>query len=118
LAGLFIASVNVSNILMSRSIRMKKHVGILKALGGSKKSILMLFVKEALVITITGSILGTLLAIPLSITMEKSLGLGEVSWIYIIAGVCLSSVLTLMFSVFPAKQSMNIEASEAMRTAG
>ncbi|QEN03392.1 ABC transporter permease [Thiospirochaeta perfilievii] len=118
LAGLFIASVNVSNILMSRSLRMKKHVGILKALGASKNSIMMLFVKEAVLITVIGSILGTFLALPLSMTMEESLGLGEVSWFYIILGVVLSSMLTLLFSVLPARQSMNIEAAEAMRSAG
>ncbi|MBN2617736.1 MAG: ABC transporter permease [Spirochaetales bacterium] len=118
LAGLFIASVNVSNILMSRSLRMKKHVGILKALGASKKNILMIFVKEALLITSIGSVLGTFLALPLSITMEESLGLGDVSWVYIIIGVFMSSILTLIFSVLPARQSVDIEAAEAMRSAG
>ncbi len=118
LAGLFIASVNVSNILMSRSIRMKKHVGILKALGASKKSIIKLFVIEALAITGIGSILGTGLAIPLSVAMQKSLGLGEVSWLYIGIGVILSSILTLVFSVIPARQNSGIEAADAMRSAG
>lgn len=118
LAGLFIASVNVSNILMSRSLRMKRHVGILKALGASKKSIVNLFTSEAIVITIVGSILGTGLAIPLSIAMQKSLDLGEVSWVYILIGVFLSSLLTLLFSVIPARQNTNIEAAVAMRSAG
>lgn len=116
LAGLFIASVNVSNILMSRSIRMKKHVGILKALGASKVNILKLFIKEAIVITSTGSLLGTGLAIPLSIGMEKSLGLGTISWLYVFIGVTLSSLLTLIFSVLPARQNSNINASDAMRS--
>lgn len=118
LAGLFIASVNVSNILMSRSIRMKKHVGILKALGASKKSIVKLFIGEALIITTIGSLLGAGLAVPLSIAMEKSLGLGEVSWLYILIGVVLSSLLTLLFSVIPARQNSGIEAAVAMRSAG
>lgn len=115
LAGLFIASVNVSNILMSRSLRMKKHVGILKALGATRNSILMLFVKESLLITGIGALLGTVIAIPLSKTMEESLGLGDVSWLYILVGVLLSSILTLTFSVLPARQSAAIEAAEAMR---
>ncbi|MGL1890853.1 MAG: ABC transporter permease [Spirochaetaceae bacterium] len=118
LAGLFIASVNVSNILMSRSLRMKKHVGILKALGASKKSIIKLFATEALIITLIGSILGAGLAIPLSMAMESSLGLGDVSWLYILIGVVLSSILTLLFSVIPARQNSGIEAATAMRSAG
>lgn len=118
LAGLFIASVNVSNILMSRSMRMKKHVGILKALGASKRDIVKLFTNEALVITIIGSILGTGIAIPLSKAMQDSLDLGEISWLYILIGVLLSSLLTLLFSVIPARQNTDIEAAVAMRSAG
>jgi len=118
IAGLFIASVNVSNILISRSIRMKKHVGILKALGASKKSIIKLFAFEGFIITLAGSILGTGLAIPLSFVMQKSLGLGDISWLYIGVGVLLSSVLTLLFSIIPARSNSRIEAAVAMRSAG
>jgi len=46
------------------------------------------------------------------------LGLGEVSWFYILIGVLLSSLLTLLFSVIPARQNSGIEAAEAMRSAG
>lgn len=118
LAGLFIAAVNVSNILMSRSLRMKKHIGILKALGASKNSISRLFIIEALVITGIGSLLGSALAVPLSIAMQKSLGLGDISWLYIGIGVILSSILTLTFSIIPARQYSGIEAAVAMRSAG
>jgi len=116
LAGLFIASVNVSNILISRSIRMKKYVGILKALGATKVNIIVLFIKEGILITGLGTILGAALAIPLSISMEKSLGINEVSWKYIFIGVLLSSILTLFFSVLPARQNASIEPAEAMRS--
>lgn len=118
LSGLFIASVNVSNILISRALRMRKHVGILKALGASKVMILQLFVKEAVTVTLAGAMLGTLLAIPLAINMEEALGLGAVSYINIIFGVVIASLVTLLFTVLPARQNMDIEAADAMRVAG
>lgn len=118
LSGLFIASVNVSNILISRALRMRKHVGILKALGASRVAILKLFVKESLTVTFIGALLGTGLAIPLAINMEEALGLGSVSYIYIILGVLIASFVTLLFTVLPARQNMDIEAAEAMRVAG
>ncbi len=118
LAALFIASVNVSNILMSRSLRMRKHVGILKALGASKVNILRLFAGEAIFITVAGSILGTIMAFPLSNAMESSLDLGSGSFWNILAGVALSAVLTLIFSIVPSWKNSGIEAAEAMRSVG
>ena len=114
--GLFIASVNISNILMSRTLRMKKHVGILKALGASKKDILKLFTSEALFITFLGAVLGTIIAFPLSNTMEAAMGLEQGAFAFIIIGVLLSSVLTLGFSIIPSFQNSGFEAAEAMRT--
>ena len=118
LSGLFIASVNVSNILMSRTLRMRKHIGIIKALGASKNHMLKLFAGEAFTITFLGSALGLLLAFPLSSAMETSLGLGQGSIWNLLAGVLLSSILTLLFSILPSWQNSGIEAAEAMRSAG
>lgn len=117
-AGLFIASVNISNILMSRTLRMKKHVGILKALGASNKNIFHLFSAEAAVITVLGSILGTVLAFPLSGAMESAMDLSGGSWIFILIGVLFSSLLTFGFSLLPSFQNSGFEAAEAMRQAG
>ncbi len=116
-AGLFIASVNISHILMSRTLRMKKHVGILKALGASNKDILKLFSSEALVITLMGALLGTVIAFPLANAMESAMGLDQGSWLYIGTGVLLSSLLTMVFSIIPSFQNSGIEAADAMRTA-
>lgn len=117
LAGLFIASVNVSHILMGRALRMRKHIGILKALGASRRKILHLFVAEALAVTLGGAALGALLAVPLSSAMQEALDLGTGSPVYLFLGVLISWILTLVFSLVPAWQGSRIEAAEAMRSA-
>ena len=118
LAALFIASVNISHIIMGRTLRMKKHVGILKALGASNNDILKLFAGESLVITLMGAAVGTGLAFPLSNAMETAMGLDQGRWLFIMAGVVLSSILAFAFSVIPSFQNSGFEAAEAMRSAG
>ena len=59
LAGLFTASINVSNILLSRAMRRQKSVGILMALGSTRRNIFNLFFSEALIIGAIGAVLGT-----------------------------------------------------------
>lgn len=117
LAALFIASVNVSHILLSRGLRMRKGVGILMALGASKRSILGLFASEGVFLSTAGSLLGALLAWPLSQTMESALGLTDGSLWFLAAGVAGAWVLNLVFSILPAVQNSKIPPADAMRAA-
>lgn len=115
IAGLFIASVNVSNILMSRTLRMKKNVGTLMALGADRRSIVRLFAVEALVITAAGTLLGILFAFPLSNYMRDSLGIGADSWLYLFLGIIISGILTMLFGIIPARQYSKTDPADAMR---
>jgi hypothetical protein len=116
-SGLFIALVNVSHILMSRGLRMRKGVGIMMALGASRSSVLSLFATEACAISAVGAFLGALFAFPLSASMQSALGLTGGSWLYVALGVLISWALTLVFSVVPAWQNSRIVPAEAMRAA-
>ena len=116
-AGFFIALVNVSNILMSRVLRMKKNVGILMALGASKAGIRNLFLTEAGILAVSGGIAGALIAIPLSGYMETAAGIDNGSWLYILIGAVLAGALTCLFGLLPSRQFMKIDPAEAMRSA-
>jgi ABC-type lipoprotein release transport system permease subunit len=117
LSGLFIALVNVSHILMSRGLRMRKGVGIMMALGASRYSVLGLFASEATAVSVAGSLLGGAFALPISRSMQSALGLSGGSWLFVILGVLASWLLTLAFSVAPAWQNSRIVPAEAMRAA-
>ena len=116
-AGFFIALVNVSNILMSRVLRMKKNVGILMALGASRNKIRNLFLTEALILAGAGGIAGALLAVPLSSYMETAAGIEAGSWLYITIGAVLAGGMTTLFGLIPSRQFMKIAPAEAMRSA-
>jgi ABC-type antimicrobial peptide transport system permease subunit len=116
-AGFFIALVNVSNILMSRVLRMKKNVGILMALGSSKQGIMNLFLTEALMLAIAGAIAGAILAVPLSNYMRTAAGIESSSWVYIAIGAVFAGVLTTLFGLIPSRQFMKIDPAQAMRSA-
>lgn len=117
LAALFIASVNVSHILLSRGLRMRKGVGILMALGASRAAVVRLFANEGIFLSTAGSLLGALLAWPLSQTMESALGLTGSSLWFLAAGVAGAWVLNLVFSLLPAIQNSKIPPADAMRAA-
>lgn len=114
LSGLLIACVNISNILMSRAIRMRKYTGILMALGSSQRGILKLYALEALAVSLVGSALGSVLAVPLSRSMQNSLDIGGNSVLYIMAGILIAGIVTFIFSVAPGYQNSRIIPAEAL----
>ncbi len=116
LAGLLIAGVNVSNILLSRALRRQKTVGILKALGSSKRMIFRLFFLESLIIGSCATAAGIGISIALARLMQETTGLAAVSPIMLAAGIGISWIISSILTVFPALQASKIPAAEAMRT--
>lgn len=114
-SGLLIASVNVSNILFSRALRKRKSVGILKALGASKRDIFILFFVEAFMIAIGGICLGIVNSLIDSHLMETTMGFGQINIIMLIAGILISWLITLLLTILPALQVSGISAADAIR---
>jgi len=76
-----------------------------------------LFASEGVFLSTAGSLLGALLAWPLSQTMESALGLTSSSVWFLLTGVAGAWVLNLVFSILPAIQNSNVPPADAMRAA-
>ncbi len=116
ISGLFISSVNISHILLSRTLRMKKHVGILMALGATKKKINLLFSIEALIIIVIGTVLGVMIALPINSQMQGALDLtAQTNWMLLISAL-VSAVIIFTFTLIPIRRFDKIKPADAMRT--
>ncbi len=116
IAGLFIASVNVAHMMLSRTMRMKKHVGILMALGATRKNINRLFASESLVVITIGSLAGVLIAVPLNIQMKSTLELqGNPIWLVVLSAI-VSALIIFTFTQIPIRRFDSIKPADAMRS--
>ena len=116
ISGLFISSVNISHILLSRTLRMKKHVGILMALGATKRKINLLFSIEAMIIIIIGTALGVLIALPINSQMQGALELNvATNWMLLISAL-VSAAIIFTFTLIPIRRFDRIKPADAMRT--
>ena len=115
LAGLLIASVNVSNILYGRTLRRRKQIGILKALGASGQQIFSLFFNESLIMIGIGSILGLGIVFGFSSLIVSVTGGASLSVLAVLVGVIAATLVTLGFTLIPAIQATKVPAAEAMR---
>ena len=114
-AGLLIASVNVSNILLGRAMRKRKTVGVLKALGATTRDVFGLFFVEALVIGAGGAVVGAGLSLLVSRIMNASVSGGAFAAGMLFLGILGAWAVTTALTVIPALQASRIPAAEALR---
>jgi len=115
IAGLLIAAVNVSNILYGRAMKKRKTIGILKALGATRRAVFDLFLGEALTIAGIGALIGIGVSIGFTRLLGDTYASGSIITGPMIVGALGGLVITLALTIIPALQASSIPAAEALR---
>ena len=116
--SLLVGGIGILNIMLVSVTERTREIGLRKALGAKKGTILQQFLIEAIVLTVIGGVLGVLLAIAsLYIIVAAVPFLDRViinPWVVLLAfGV---SVATgVIFGLLPANRAANLSPIEALR---
>jgi len=115
-------------VIMNMLVREKiKDIGIMRAMGVSKNSIMKIFLLEGMMIGITGVIIGILISLGLLWVLENYTLSGitsiyyiskvpvEISFEEISVIVILNLIVVFISSVFPAYRAGKLETMEALR---
>jgi putative ABC transport system permease protein len=94
------------NIMLASVMERIKEIGIRQAIGARKRDIVLQFLSEATLISITGGLIGILLGIGISrIIMEITGILTIVSPLSIIISFGVSATVGIAFGYMPAKRA-------------
>jgi putative ABC transport system permease protein len=121
--SLIVSSIMIAIITYISVIERTKEIGILRAIGASKKDISRVFNAETLIEGLTSGVLGIvvtlLLNIPINIIIKHIVGISGIARLPLVGAIILiiiSVLLTVIAGFIPAKIASKKDPVEALRT--
>ena len=114
---LVIGGVVIMNVMLATVTERTREIGIRKALGASRRDILMQFLVEACVMTAMGGAIGVLFAYAIcGLALATTSIPMHVPVTAVIIAEVISAVVGIFFGVYPARKAAMLEPIEALRT--
>lgn len=110
------AAIGLMNIMLVAVNERTKEIGLVKALGGTKKDIRAQFLFESVIISLLGAAAGIISGILLGNVVALLLHTGfVVPWGWVIAGIFVCSFVGLAAGLYPAHKASKLDPIVALR---
>ena len=114
--SLLVGGIGIMNIMLVSVTERTREIGVRKALGATRRNILLQFLIEAVVLCCLGGIIGILLGSGGAVIMSKTAGWNtEVSPGAVGLAFAFSALVGVLFGVWPARRAASLDPIIALR---
>ncbi|TDQ27845.1 ABC transporter permease [Tenacibaculum caenipelagi] len=114
--SLLIGGIGIMNIMYVSVKERTKEIGLRMAIGGKGSDILMQFLIEAILISVTGGLLGVILGLSVTLFIEKFLNWPtDVALYSIVISFAVCAITGIFFGWYPARKASALNPITALR---
>jgi putative ABC transport system permease protein len=114
--SLLVGGIGIMNIMLASVLERTTEIGLRRALGARKRDIRMQFIAEALGLSLAGGIVGVALGYGISRMVAVYSGWSTIiTAASIVLSFGVSSMVGLVFGIYPAVQASNLDPIECLR---
>jgi len=121
--SLLVGGIGIANIMYVIVLERTREIGIMKAVGATRRFILILFLIESGIIGLIGAIIGDLLGVGFSYSLSNLMGKMyemqnfsiTIKPVYLAIGALIGFMTGVIFGILPAKKASEIEIVQALR---
>jgi len=114
--SLLVGGIGIMNIMLATVSERTREIGIRRALGATKRAIMVQFLSETLMLTFIGGVLGIVLGslIPFLVTHFGHMPT-VITWLSLVLAFGISAVVGVVFGLYPAYRAANMDPIESLR---
>jgi putative ABC transport system permease protein len=110
------AAIGLMNIMLVAVTERTKEVGLIKALGGTKKIVRQQFLFESVIISSMGAVIGIVLGVLGGNLIGLALGTGFIiPWFWVVMGIIICFLTGLGAGYYPARKAARLDPIVALR---
>jgi putative ABC transport system permease protein len=114
--SLIVGGIGIMNIMLVSVTERTREIGIRLSIGARSRDVLTQFLAEAITLSLIGGIIGILLAVGISLFMNKFTGIYTViNPTIVFLSMAFSAAVGIFFGYYPARKAANLNPIDALR---
>ncbi len=114
--SLLVGGIGIMNIMLASVLERIKEIGLRLSIGAKKSDVVQQFLFEAIMISVTGGIIGVILGISLAYLVSRFAGIPTIiSFASILLSFGVAASVGLIFGIAPARRAANQDPITSLR---